>query len=281
VSAFEDQWRAAEDLANQHLGPDAAEVLGLMRPAARLRHVADDGRMSRLGGFPVLPSGTEWPSWNGVPLSFLTLLDLEELAGFRTDLALPSEGLLNFFYEAQEQDAWGFDPADAGAWRVILTDLRTGQITEPPADGLTFDVVSLQSEQTLTAPGWEESVVESVLRRDRDAYMAFSDAIRDVAAGEAAPCHQVGGWPNLVQAPFWTECQLASNGVFASGDSRRTDQARALAQEANRWRMLLQLDSDDDAGWMWGDVGMLYFAMRDEDIHSGGFDLAWMTFQCC
>ena len=46
------------------------------------------------------------------------------------------------------------------------------------------------------------------------------------------------------------------------------------------WRLLLQLDTDDAAGWMWGDVGTLYYAVRDSVQRPGVFRDAWMVFQC-
>ena len=44
--------------------------------------------------------------------------------------------------------------------------------------------------------------------------------------------------------------------------------------------MLAQIDSDDDAGWMWGDVGAVYFAMRRQDLAEREFDRAWLVLQC-
>jgi hypothetical protein len=45
-------------------------------------------------------------------------------------------------------------------------------------------------------------------------------------------------------------------------------------------RLLLQLDTDDDLGWMWGEVGRLYYLIRQEDLAARDFSHAWMTFQC-
>ena len=40
-------------------------------------------------------------------------------------------------------------------------------------------------------------------------------------------------------------------------------------------------DTDDDTGWMWGDVGTLYFWIREQDARAGDFSRVWMVFQCC
>jgi uncharacterized protein YwqG len=47
------------------------------------------------------------------------------------------------------------------------------------------------------------------------------------------------------------------------------------------WRLLLQLDTDNDAGMMWGDTGTLYFWIREQDARAGDFSKIWMILQCC
>ena len=56
------------------------------------------------------------------------------------------------------------------------------------------------------------------------------------------------------------ECQLVSHGLYC-GDASGYQATRAKELEAGRqdWILLLQLDTDDDAGMIWGDGGMLYF----------------------
>ncbi len=54
----------------------------------------------------------------------------------------------------------------------------------------------------------------------------------------------------------------------------------ALACEAGRWLLLAQVDSDDNANMMWGDVGMLYWLIRPEDLTARRFDRALFTWQC-
>lgn len=53
-----------------------------------------------------------------------------------------------------------------------------------------------------------------------------------------------------------------------------------MLQSRNDWAMLLQLDTDDAAGWMWGDVGRLYYMSRKSDLTVGNFENAWMVLQC-
>ena len=56
--------------------------------------------------------------------------------------------------------------------------------------------------------------------------------------------------------------------------------AKELRNGAADWRLLLQIDTDDDLGVMWGDGGILYAWIREEDARAGRFDRTWVVLQC-
>jgi uncharacterized protein YwqG len=56
--------------------------------------------------------------------------------------------------------------------------------------------------------------------------------------------------------------------------------AKALEAGAADWRLLLQVDSDENATMMWGDTGRVYFWMRDEDLRAARFERVWTILQC-
>jgi uncharacterized protein YwqG len=75
------------------------------------------------------------------------------------------------------------------------------------------------------------------------------------------------------------ECQLAS--LYCGDESGFADpQAPALAPGAAAWRLLLQVDSDDDVGVMWGDAGVIYYWVEADAARAGRFDNAWLILQC-
>ena len=39
-------------------------------------------------------------------------------------------------------------------------------------------------------------------------------------------------------------------------------------------------DSDDDIEVMWGDMGILYFWVRESDARKRDFSAAWVVLQC-
>ena len=65
-------------------------------------------------------------------------------------------------------------------------------------------------------------------------------------------------------------------------DSSGYDDPRAKTLEAGAkdWRLLLQMDSDDDLDVMWGDAGILYFWIQADEARRGDFSNAWMILQC-
>ena len=70
----------------------------------------------------------------------------------------------------------------------------------------------------------------------------------------------------------WLLVEVRRDGTAQVSDETRT--------QAAQWRLLLQLDTDDSLGVMWGDSGRIYFWMREEDLRSRAFDRAWCILQC-
>jgi uncharacterized protein YwqG len=97
--------------------------------------------------------------------------------------------------------------------------------------------------------------------------------------------HRLLGHPDPVQGDMQRECQLASNGINCGGREHLSDpRTPSLHEGAGDWRLLLQIDSIDstesDTGMMWGDLGRLYYWIREEDLRVRAWDLAWLVLQC-
>lgn len=283
--------------------PVAKRWAGLARPNIRMLtgSVAEiDTTLSattKLGGQPDLPRGTLWPErtaydYNGrarvpedsepAPLEFLAQINLADVAATGCDLPLAADGLLSFFYDAELQP-WGFDPADAPGFRVIYTP-PGGELSRliHPSGVRPAMTVKLEAAESLPDWAWFLEHEGEILGEDDDAFHAAFDRLDDDQHYEMAYTgHAFGGWPALIQNPMELECQLASNGIFVGGPEGYADpRARALEAGADDWRLLLQLDSEDDLGWMWGDGGTVYFWCRKQDIAAGRFDRAWTVLQC-
>ena len=94
------------------------------------------------------------------------------------------------------------------------------------------------------------------------------EALRD--KWDARPGHQVGGHPDPVQP-----------GGSVQLEAEQIERAlRGADDHADGWRLLAQVDSDDPAKMMWGDMGRLYFMIRPGDLKARRFDQARFTWQC-
>jgi uncharacterized protein YwqG len=193
---------------------------------------------------------------------------------------LPRDGLLSFFYDAVTQDAWGFDPADHGSAAVIYTpESAMTERRDPPA-GLSaegvFQAIGLRTRAELTFAPWESYDVErlGMTRAEGFANAELFDDQDDVI-------HRLLGHPDVVQGDMQVECQLVTNGLYC-GDSTGYQDARAerLRDGAAEWRLLLQVDSQDEAEMMWGDVGRLFYWIKHSDLLARDWGLSWLILQC-
>lgn len=236
-----------------------------------------------LGGNPTLPPNVEWPSWKGRPLSFLVQIDLGSAPkDFWADW-LPREGLLLFFYDA-EQSTGGYDPADRRSWRVVYVEpgVPIAERDEPgsiPKGQFPRQDIALYPEQSFPSLDRLDFDTSDITEEELDEY--FENGIG--AEPDDGPLHQLFGWPGPIQNDTMEEeCQLAANGfpAFARASELKDQLAAELNAGAVEWELLLQVDSDDEVEMMWGDVGRLYFWVRPHDARRGDFSNVWMILQC-
>lgn len=209
-----------------------------------------------------MPAKIAWPTRrSGDPHSFLAQLDLARL-GSCEGLLLPESGSLFFFCDAEYLPEPS-DPNDVNdGIRVIYSpaSLSDNALRTPPL-GLkseyVFKSLSLKPTLDLTAPAQDAWEIRSLHLSNAESD-AYGELFTHVCASDGS-VHRSGGYPNLVQF----------------GQLECTDDAG----DAD-WQLLLQLDSEDDAGMMWGDAGRLYFMIREQDQKSLSFDKAWMDWEC-
>ena len=234
---------------------------------------------SHLGGDPGLPGDLAWPSRDGARLRFLARLSLTELQAAEATAWLPQSGALLFFYDDEKQP-WGFDPADRGEWAVLhVPDVSAPSPSPTPGSSglLPYSAVGFRRIQVL--PSGERPEVQVLNFSD-----AEFDTYFDLAEGRfgGLPKHQLLGLPSPVQGDSMElESQLASNGVYCGNpEGYATARAKQLEDGAKNWRLLFQMDSDDELGVMWGDVGMLYFWVEEAAARRGDFSDVWLVLQC-
>ena len=108
---------------------------------------------------------------------------------------------------------------------------------------------------------------------DSEAYIELCEEWWTSGAGEDAVQHQMFGHAHTVQNEMELGCDFQRRGEKERWDLPR-EQYIAAARD---WVLLLQVDSDDGKngpGWMWGDLGMVYFWIHREDLAARAFDRA-------
>lgn len=257
--------------------PDAEHLATFARRAWRLRatRVAPaaiaDGQ-SRFGGTPDTPPDFVWPTRDGRPLAFLAQIDLTQVRAPE----LPAAGWLLFFYDAEEQP-WGLEPQDATGSKVIYVEpTRALSLRLPPQGHTSFAACALAIEPTIDLPEHPENMLAPPEPWDdaQGAYVAVSCAIANDAAGPDRVYHHLLGYPQTMQVEMRGQCERVSRGI---GHDDEPDER--VAGGATSWRLLLQLDTDDEPGWMWGGCGKVYVWIRDTDLAARAFDKTWLVLQ--
>jgi uncharacterized protein YwqG len=254
-------------------------------PSARFqtrRAAACDLGQSRIGGLPDLPEGLTWPVFDGRRLAFIAQLNLADFAPLLPLGEIPAAGFLLFFYDERQQ-AWGFDPQDRGSSRVVFVPSGVALHPAPPSQeeeqrAFPLCIVS-DIRATLTVPGYESPLIKSLgLSSDEDDQY-FDGVLQPLSPPDGF--HQFGGYAEPVQGDMQLECQLVTHGVYVGEPAGYKDPRRAsLEPGAADWRLLLQVDSDDNAAMMWGDAGRLYYWIRKQDLASRRFAETWTILQC-
>ena len=249
-------------------------VRAFCSPALRLSKTTVSAK-SYLGGQPALPDSIARPSKNDKPLEFLASIDLEEVAATGVVPWLPDTGRLLFFYDIDEQP-WGFDPDDRGSWAVI-------HVTDSPHDSLdqreALPKLPVRFEKFDSVPSWERASSLGMEMSETDGNV-FYDGLYELDEDQEE--HQISGFPNVMQGDgMELESQLASNGINV-GDATgyESAEARQLESGADDWRLLLQISSDDDLDVMFGDCGLIYFWVKEQDAIRGDFSNVWLILQC-
>ncbi|MCE9564399.1 MAG: DUF1963 domain-containing protein [Planctomycetes bacterium] len=233
--------------------PFASTVLNLAKPAlCVISTKAAEAKIpvgaSKFGGGPDLPPNAKWPVFRGNPLSFLAQFNLAELAASPACRELPAMGMLSIFAHYDEDE--GNDDFPKGSWKLLYFP-DPSKLTRHLPPEVSFQSCRLSFTEFLAVPDADSPWFKELgFDIDSDAGYRERRAYRDQFVGD--PCHRVLGYPVSIQ-----------------NDS--------LGKKT--MRHLLTLDTDDTAGWGWGDGGSLYFTMSEGDLKAHRFDRVQMEMQ--
>ena len=254
---------------------------------------------SRFGGWPDLPPDVAWPEWQGRPMAFLGQVNLEEARAAQPALRLPGRGLLAFFlgcqgetYEREEDPRpryfadvmAGAEPDKRGAWQVLYveepshlerrmrSDSPLPELFEPCAIRYAKGGKPLPDESTASYDGLGLS------EGDLDRY---NELLAQLVPDDEEGVEQLMGHANLIQGtPPEVMCELASRGTSPWLHPQVDDPEYApIISGAAEWGLLLQLTSNVDARFLWGDGGHFYFYGKRDAMERGVFSGVWVVFE--
>jgi uncharacterized protein YwqG len=279
-----DSTQIQKALVSAGLGRVASELAALAQPSIRLTtsptHEAKLATgASKFGGLPDMPIGTAWPILNGVAMSFVGQIRLEDARPYDVNHQLPPAGMLAFFYDAQQQ-TYGDDPHDHGGWQVYhFADAVQLQQTSAPVDlpdNARFKPCALAFSSELTMPlePHLERADLTISASEQQQYEAFLSSF-PTAQGSRGIRNRMLGYADTIQDDMRAQAQLLSYGLTDSNDPRAT----ALLPGAMDWTLLLQVDSDPNAGMRWASEGRLYFWIERAALAAAKFDTVWVVLQ--
>lgn len=208
--------------------------------------------ISHFGGQPYFEKGEQWPkSKKGKNLEFIFQVFNNR------DLQLSENiELIQFYYD---WDEFPWDTENDGWLVKIYKKIEKEKVdfVDNPSELEKSKYCEISFRSTKSLPDWEgidlhcnnASKLSCVLNENEpwDSY----DQVVTKLIGEQDYQSQLGGYPKWVQ-----------------GESTPQD------KEGNPMKLLFQIDSEDNAGLMWGDVGLIY-VFYDEKSESIEF-----TLQC-
>ena len=223
-------------------------VESLVRPCTAATCIPGDADVSpvstKFGGAPYAERGEKWPVCGGCGkgLSFICQWNLAEcphLSG--------SAGLYAFYY-CHGCASWGDLPADLkDAWMVRRYPApdpgRSVHLEDASPTGARTTDCSCTLAKERSLPDWdglaEEAPRAAALSKELnedEAWEPYSEIAEELLGGEPDYRTQIGGYPRFVQGADYPECPDC----------------------AQRMRLLAQIDSEEEAGLMWGDSGCVY-----------------------
>jgi uncharacterized protein YwqG len=191
---------------------------------------------SHFGGKPYFEKSWEWPkNEGGKSLDFIFQI-------FNNgEINLPSQvKLIQFFYD---WDEFPWETESSGWLIKVHENINPLEIIEiaRPNELEKTKYCEIQFKPFLSLPDWEglglysiESLNVSEKLNKKEPWEAYQSIVESLV-GEQDYQSQIGGYPNWVQSES-TPKQI----------------------DGNPMKLLVQIDSEEKAGIMWGDVGLIY-----------------------
>lgn len=215
---------------------------------------------SRFGGIPDLPPGSSWPLRDDVPMEFVAQIRLADVAGLDPLGRLPQSGTLLFFYNSQ-WDCSDMAP-DEACCAVLFHDGPDSSLVRTPPPRIDY-------------------------QGEYDSEPRLAPYLHGLAALEFKPFETVPGGvspftKDTPLAEIWQDFTASHSSKWAPEGEESYVSNRLLGyidgqdyvgahENGTADQLLLQVDSDDCAGFQWGDCDRLYFVLKKTELAARDF----------
>ena len=245
---------------------------------------------SKIGGKPYLPKDFIWPYYQGLPLSFLAQINLEEVSSLDKDKLFPDKGILYFFYELETQE-WGYELKNKGCAKVFYyEDTSNFELIDFPKDMKDYCQVpefKVTFKANISYPSYEDfDIIHNGGKEVADNYEDFQDAYFDIYNKHMESFDsytKLLGHPEVIQNPMEEECEAVTRGFDMGGMESYPKQYQKEIRSASKdWILLFQMDTVETSNYelMFGDSGHIYFWIKKEDLANKNFENIWLILQC-
>ena len=244
---------------------------------------------SKIGGKPYLPKDFIWPYYQGLPLSFLAQINLEEVSSLDKDNLLPSTGMLYFFYELETEE-WGYKPQSKGCAKVFyyedISNFSLIDFPENMEDDYKIPEFKVNFKSNISLPSYEDFYL---FLKEHDTFKE-----QDISFSDFIPLYdelfildnnytKLLGYPEVIQNPMEEECEAVIRGFDMGGiESYPKKYQKEIRSASKDWILLFQMDTVETSDYelMFGDSGHIYFWIKKEDLANKNFENIWLILQC-
>lgn len=190
---------------------------------------------------------------------------------------LPSTGALLFFYDVEDQP-WGEPLTKEPGFRVLHVPdtMESSENDKEALSPLPHHFIRFSRIDSLPSVERDHLIDLNLNDSETKTYWNLT-----TVAFKDAPQHQIGGFPYPIQNDdMEVECEQFVGGKIHPNHKDKQAYRAAMREAAADWKLLFQIDSDDELDVMWGDLGMIYFWVRQSEAQIGKFDNAMAIMAC-